>query len=104
MTKGKVIQIGFLIAILGFIIVKSAPLLGFDNVINTSISNFILIIIVMIWILSYGYRVTSGKMTFMEQRKRYRKKYDEVMEEKLKIKFDNLSDEEQEKLLKKIDK
>ncbi len=58
----------------------------------------------MIWILSYGYRVTSGKMTFMEQRKRYRKKYDEVMEEKLKIKFDNLSDEEQEKLLKKIDK
>ena len=40
----------------------------------------------------------------MEQRKRYREKYEKVMEEKLKIKFDNLSDEEQDKLLKEIEK
>ena len=42
-------------------------------------------------------------MTFMEQRKRYRAKYEKAIDDKLKTKFNSLSSEEQEKLLKKIE-
>ena len=42
-------------------------------------------------------------MTFMEQRKRYRTKYEKVIDKKLQNKFNSLSDEDQEKLLKEIE-
>ena len=43
-------------------------------------------------------------MTFMEQRKRYRKKYEKVMNDKLETKFNALSKEEQEKLMEDLEK
>ena len=42
-------------------------------------------------------------MTFMVQRKRYRAKYEKIIDEKLKSKFNSLSSEEQEKLLEEIE-
>ena len=42
-------------------------------------------------------------MTFMEQRKRYRAKYEKIIDEKLKSKFNSLSAEEKENLLKRIE-
>ena len=39
----------------------------------------------------------------MEQRKRYRNKYEKVIDEKLQNKFNSLSEEDQEKLLKEIE-
>ena len=42
-------------------------------------------------------------MTFMEQRKRYRKEYDKIIDEKLKNKFDSMTFEEQEILLKDLE-
>ena len=68
-----------------------------------SISNIILFSIIFIWVTTYLLRVVNGKMTFMEQRKRYRKKYDKLMEEKLKKKFNSMTDEEQNILLKDIE-
>ncbi len=103
MTKGKVIQLGFLFALLGIISLKILPNFGFNNLITSSISNLVLILIVFLWVFSYIYRVINGKMTFMEQRKRYRAKYEKVIDEKLKNKFNSLSNTEQEKLLKEID-
>ena len=104
MTKAKVVQIGFLISLIGLIVFKLIPISDANYLTSTSISSFILISLVLVWVFSYISRVISGNMTFMEQRKRYREKYEKVMEEKLKIKFDNLSDEEQDKLLKEIEK
>ena len=104
MTKGKVVQIGLLISLLGLLSYKLAPQLGIDYFTSSTISNFILILIVITWVTTYIFRVVNGKMTFMEQRKRYRKKYEKIVNDKLETKFNSLSKEEQEKLMDDLGK
>jgi len=104
LTKGKVIQIGLLISLMGLFSYKFAPQLGIENFTATTISSCILILIVITWVTSYVYRVVNGKMTFMEQRKRYRKEYERVVNDKLETKFNLLSKEEQQKLMEDLEK
>ena len=104
MTKGKVLQIGFLISLLGILSYKLLPQFGIDNFTAVTFSNFSLMAIVITWVLSYVFRVLNGKMTFMEQRKRYRKEYEKIVNDKLEIKFNSLSKEEQEKLMEDLEK
>ena len=104
MTKGKVIQIGLFVSLIGLISYKFAPQFGIDNFTASTISSCILILIVITWVTSYVYRVVNGKMTFMEQRKRYRKEYEKIVNDKLENKFNALSKEEQEKLMKDLEK
>ena len=104
MTKGKVVQIGLLISLLGLLIYKLSPQFGIDNFTTNTISSFILILIVISWVTSYIYRVVNGEMTFMEQRKRYRKEYEKIVNDKLETKFNELSMEEQQKLLEDLEK
>ena len=104
MTKGKVIQIGIFVSLIGLFSYKFAPQIGLDNFTATTISSCILILIVITWVTSYVYRVVNGKMTFMEQRKRYRKKYEKVVNDKLEAKFNSLPREEQEKLMEDLEK
>ena len=104
MTKGKVIQIGIFVSLIGLISYRFAPQIGIDNFSATTTSSSILILIVITWVTSYVYRVVNGKMTFMEQRKRYRKKYEKVVNDKLETKFNALSKEEQKKLMKDLEK
>ena len=99
MTKLKVLQLGLLIAILGSFIYKFFPYSGLSDIESSSISNIILLLLVLIWVSSYLLRVINGKMTFMEQRKRYREIYEKKFTEKLEKKFATLSSDEQEKLL-----
>ena len=104
MTKGKVLQIGLLISLLGFLIYKLSSQFAIDNLTTNTISSFILIFIVITWVGSYLYRVVNGKMTFMEQRKRYRKEYEKIVNDKLETKFNALSKEEQKKLMEDLEK
>ena len=104
MTKGKVIQIGIIVSLIGIISYKFSPRIGLDNFTASTISSCILILIVVTWVTSYIYRVVNGKMTFMEQRKRYRKEYEKVVNDKLETKFNALSKEEQEKLMEDLEK
>ena len=104
LTKGKVIQIGIFVSFIGLISYGFAPQIGIDNFTASTISSCILILIVVTWVTSYVYRVVNGKMTFMEQRKRYRKEYEKVVNDKLETKFNALSKEEQEKLMKDLEK
>ena len=104
MTKGKVIQIGIFVSLIGLISYRFAPKFGIDTFTSSTISNFILIAIVITWVTSYVFRVLNGKMTFMEQRKRYRKEYEKIVNDKLEIKFNSLSKEEQEKLMEDLEK
>ena len=90
MTKGKVIQIGLFFSLIGLISYEFAPKTVIDNFTATTLSSCSLILIVITWVTSYVYRVVNGKMTFMEQRKRYRKEYEKVVNDKLETKF-NLS-------------
>ena len=87
MTKGKVVQIGLFISFIGLISYEFSKQFGIDNFTTTSISSCILILIVCTWVTSYVYRVVNGKMTFMEQRKRYRKEYEKVVNDKLETNF-----------------
>ena len=104
MTKGKVIQIGLFIILIGLISYKFAPQIGIYNFTATTLSSCILILIVITWVTTYVNRVVNGKMTFMEQRRRYRKEYEKVVNDKLETKFNALSKEEQQKLMKDIEK
>ena len=104
MTKGKVIQLGIFVLLIGIISYKFAPQIGMDNFTATTLSSCILILIVITWVTSYVYRVVNGKMTFMEQRKRYRKEYEKVVNDKLETKFNSLSKEEQQKLMEDLEK
>ena len=92
------------VSLIGLISFKFAPQIGIDNFTASTISNCVLIMIVITWVTSYVYRVVNGEMTFMEQRRRYRKKYEKVVNDKLETKFNELSKEEQEKLMKDLEK
>ena len=104
MTKGKVLQIGIFLSLIGLISYEFVPQIGINNFTASTISSCILIMIVFTWVSSYVYRVLNGKMTFMEQRKRYRKEYEKVVNDKLETKFNSLSKEEQEKLMEDLEK
>ena len=104
MTKGKILQIGFFISLIGLISYEFAHQIGINNFTATTLSSCILILIVITWVSSYVYRVVNGKMTFMEQRRRYRKKYEKVVNDKLENKFNALSKEEQQKLMEDLEK
>jgi len=104
LTKGKVIQIGIFVLLIGLISYKFTPQIGIENLNATIISSCILILIVVTWVTSYVYRVVNGKMTFMEQRRRYRKEYEKVVNDKLETKFNALSKEEQQKLMEDLEK
>ena len=103
MTKLKVLQIGVSLAIIGFFSYKVSPFFGLSEISTSSISNLILITIVLLWVSSYLLRVINGNMTFMEQRKRYRQLYEKKFTEKLEKKFELLSNDEQKKLLEELD-
>ena len=104
MTKGKVVQIGLLISFFGILCYGLASKFGMDNFTTNTISSSLLILIVITWVSSYIYRVVNGKMTFREQRKRYRKEYEKIVNDKLEIKFNSLSKEEQKKLMEDLEK
>ena len=103
MTKLKVLQLGAFLSILGFLTYKFAPYSGLSEITTNSISNLILISIVLVWVSSYLLRVINGNMTFIEQRKRYRQVYEKKFTEKLEQKFESLSNDEQKKLLEELD-
>ena len=103
MTKGKVIQIGLFVSLIGLISYKFAPQIGIDNFTASTASSCILILILFTWVTSYLYRVVNGEMTFMEQRKRYRREFEKKFTEKLENKFESLSNDEQKKLLEELD-
>ena len=103
MTKLKVLQLGLFLSIIGFFSYQVASYFGLSDINTSSISNLILITIVLIWISSYLLRVINGNMTFMEQRKRYRQVYEKKFTEKLEKKFESLSNNEQKKLLEEFD-
>ena len=103
MTKLKVIQLGVLIAIIGFSCYKIFPYFGLSEISANSMSSLILITIVLVWVSSYLLRVVNGNMTFMEQRKRYRQVYEKKFTEKLEKKFESLPNDEQKRLLEELD-
>ena len=103
MTRAKVFQIGFIIFVLGGVGYEVFKLLGFESISAGIAAQSILILIIFAWTASYLFRVFSGNMTFMEQRKRYREAYENLTNKKIMEKFDALTEEEKIELLKTVE-
>ena len=103
MTRAKVFQIGFIVFILGGLGNEAFQLIGLESISAGIATQSLLILIIFAWTASYLFRVFSGNMTFMEQRKRYRKAYEKLTDDKIKEKFEALTEDEKIELLKTIE-
>ena len=103
MTRAKVFQIGLLVFLLGGLGYEAFQLLGLESISAGIATQSILILIIFGWTGSYLFRVFSGNMTFMEQRKRYREAYEKLTDKKIKEKFDAMTEEEKIELLKMVE-
>ena len=102
MTRGKVLLIGLGVLLLGgvgYVGFDAAGLEGFSAGIA---AQAVLVLIVMVWTSSYLFRVVTGRLTYMQQRSRYREVYDEQETQDLEARFDALSADQQQALLRKI--
>ncbi|MEI8250447.1 MAG: DUF3007 family protein [Synechococcus sp. ELA057] len=103
MTRGQALLAGlgvFTIGGLGYWgFGRFGGLEGFDTGIAASV---LLMAVVLIWTGSYLFRVVSGRMTYMEQRRTYRTAYDAATDAELLARFEALSPEEQQRLLAEV--
>ena len=103
MTRSKVLLIGLSVFALGGLGYLGLRYIGFQGSSAGIASEALLFLIVFGWTGSYLFRVVSGKMTFMEQRRRYRKAYEELTTSELQARFAALPEDEQIKLMKEIE-
>ena len=102
MTRAGVLKLGLgLLAAggLGYWLFKALGLEGFSAGIA---AEALLVVVVVVWTGSYLFRVVTGRMTYMQQRRRYRSEYDQLTAQQLQERFDALSPEEQEALMASI--
>ena len=102
MTRGKVLLVGLAVLALGGVGYVAFDAAGFEGFSAGIAAQGVLVLLVMVWTGSYLFRVVTGRMTYMEQRRRYRDVYDVKAVEDLEARFDSLPEEEQQALLKKI--
>ncbi len=103
MTKANVLQIGLSLLFLELVIYFGSSLLGFGGFKAEVVSEIFLALILLAWILSYFFRVVTGKMTFMEQRKRYREQYEKITDREINKKFNLMSNDEKIKLINDLE-
>jgi len=99
-TRAQAILLGigvFALGGIGYALFQANGLEGFSAGIATSA---VLTVLVLGWTSSYLFRALTGNMTYMQQRRDYREAYDALTNEQLQAKFDALSPEEQERLLR----
>ena len=104
MTRAQVIAIGFFVLLLGGGGYYFFSFMGLDGTSAGIASEAVIVCGVLLWVLSYLVRVVTGKMTFMEQRKRYRKAYEEITDEELLSRYESLSEDDQRNLIEEIEK
>ena len=99
MTKGHVLLLGLALLGLGGILPQVLQWAGFGELDTGLASTALLVLVVILWVASYGWRVVRGDMTFMQMRRQYRQRYDQATDEELLRRFEALSETEQQELL-----
>jgi len=102
LTRGKVLLIGLAVLLIGGLGQVGFQAAGFQGFSAGIAAQTLLVLIVVIWTGSYLFRVVTGQMTYMEQRRRYRGVYDEIAADDIQARFDALPEEEQQALLRRI--
>ena len=103
LTRANVLQLGlalFSVGGLGYLIFR---FVGLESISAGIASEAILVFITFAWIISYLIRVFTGQMTFDEQRRRYRKVYDNMTTKELQARFDSMTEDEQIRLVKDLE-
>ncbi len=100
LSRTNVLQLGLALIALGVIGYSIFLVIALDGQAAGIASQTLLVLLVFGWTGSYLFRVFTGKMTFVEQRKRYLEAYEKMSNEELQSKFDSMSKDEQVKLLK----
>lgn len=102
MTRAQALLLGLGVLALGGIGWWGFQASGLEGFTPGLAASALLTLVVIAWTGSYLFRVVSGKMTYMEQRRRYRALYDAQTDAELLARFDALSPEEQERLLRDV--
>ena len=103
MTRGQALLLGFALLGLGaagYGVFRVSGLEGFSPGIAASA---LVLLLVLGWTGTYLARVVTGRMTFSEQRRIYRKTYDALTTAELQARFDALPAEEQARLLAELE-
>tara|TARA_Y100000589_G_C26588439_1_gene401351 strand:- start:127 stop:459 length:333 start_codon:yes stop_codon:yes gene_type:complete len=103
LTRAKVFQLGLIVFLIGGLGYEALQFFGLESISAGIATQSVLILIIFAWTASYLSRVFSGRMTFMEQRKRYREAYEKFTDAKIREKFEAMTDEEKIQLLKTVD-
>jgi hypothetical protein len=102
MSRARVLLIGLAVFALGgggYFLFARGGLEGFGPGIAASA---LLMVVVVAWTASYLLRVVTGRMTYMEQRRRYRQAYDAITDAELQARFAALSPAQQLQLLAEV--
>ena len=102
MTRGQVLLLGLGLLVLGaggYGLFQATGFEGFSAGIAASV---LLLLVVVGWTGTYLVRVVSGRMTFSEQRRRYRAGYDAATDAALEARFAALPADEQARLLAEL--
>ena len=84
---------------LGYWLFEALGLEGFSAGIA---AEALLVVVVVVWTSSYLFRVVTGRMTYMQQRRRYRSEYDQLTAQQLQERFDAMTPEQQQALMASI--
>jgi predicted lipid-binding transport protein (Tim44 family) len=101
-TRGQVLLLGLGLLVLGaggYGLFQATGFEGFSAGIAASV---LLLLVVVGWTGTYLVRVVSGRMTFSEQRRRYRAGYDAATDAALEARFAALPADEQARLLAEL--
>jgi hypothetical protein len=99
-TRGQAILLGVGVLGLGAAGYGLFQASGYEGFSAGIAASALLTLVVLAWTGSYLFRAVTGRMTYMQQRREYREAYDAMTAEQLQAKFDALSPEEQERLLR----
>jgi hypothetical protein len=99
-TRGQAILLGVGVLGLGAAGYGLFQASGYEGFSAGIAASALLTLVVLVWTGSYLFRAVTGRMTYMQQRREYREAYDAMTAEQLQAKFDALSPEEQERLLR----
>jgi hypothetical protein len=99
-TKGQALLLGLAVLGLGAIGYGAFAANGFEGFSAGIAASALLMVLVVGWTATYLLRAITGNMTYMQQRRTYRAAYDSFTSEELQRKFEALSPQEQERLLR----
>ncbi|EAR17458.1 hypothetical protein WH7805_00050 [Synechococcus sp. WH 7805] len=102
MTRAGVLTLGAALFVVGGLGYGAFQALGLEGFSAGIAAESLLVLVVVGWTSSYLFRVITGRMTYMQQRRTYRAEYDALTDQQLQARFDAMTPEEQQALLASV--